>query len=253
MNRVRVWVTSALKKGIRKMGYDISRVSKEDMFHADMEPEFRDLYERCCETATGVEGMYALYTLIGYVCEARIPGAVVECGVYKGATSMMSAFTLLARNEVRDLYLYDTFQGMTRPSPKDRELRWGWDAHEQWAAKEQEDRNEWFYAPLDEVRGNMASTSYPQDRLRFVQGSVEETIPAVVPGEISLLRLDTDWYESTRHELEHLYPLVTPGGVVIIDDYGSWGGAKAAVDEYFEDKPVPVLKVDVTTRVVFKP
>ncbi len=100
----------------------------------------------------------------------------------------------------------------------------------------------------------MASTGYPEERLHFVKGKVEETIPGDLPGKIALLRLDTDWYESTRHELEHLWPLLVPGGVLIIDDYGHWAGARRAVDEFFADRvDAPLLnRVDYTARVGVK-
>ena len=78
-------------------------------------------------------------------------------------------------------------------------------------------------------------TGYPPERIHFVRGPVEETLPAGAPDEIALLRLDTDWYESTRHELEHLYPRLAAGGVLLVDDYGHWEGARKAVDEYFAD------------------
>jgi hypothetical protein len=91
----------------------------------------------------------------------------------------------------------------------------------------------WCYAGIDEVRRNMASTGYPTERVHLAKGPVETTIPDQAPsGAIALLRLDTDWYESTRHELTHLFPLLGEGGILIVDDYGHWEGARKAVDEY---------------------
>ena len=87
------------------------------------------------------------------------------------------------------------------------------------------------------------------ERIHFVEGKVEDTIPAHAPERIALLRLDTDWYESTRHELEHLYPRLSRGGVLIIDDYGHWQGARQAVDEYFGDAHAALLnRIDYTAR-----
>jgi hypothetical protein len=99
------------------------------------------------------------------------------------------------------------------------------------------------------------STGYPADRLHLVQGKVEDTLPGAAPARIALLRLDTDWYESTRHELVHLYPRLVPNGVLIIDDYGDWVGAKEAVDEYFAAQPFqPFLsRMDHTGRLAIKP
>jgi len=75
-----------------------------------------------------------------------------------------------------------------------------------------------------------------------------------MPGKIALLRLDTDWYESTAHELKHLYPLLVPGGVIIIDDYGHWEGARKAVDEYITAEKLPLLlnRIDYTGRIGIK-
>jgi predicted O-methyltransferase YrrM len=98
------------------------------------------------------------------------------------------------------------------------------------------------HSPLDQVRANLASTGLAPSRFTFVQGKVEDTIPATLPpGPISILRLDTDWYESTKHELLHLFPRLTPGGVLIVDDYGFWRGAREACDEYFQQHQIQIL------------
>jgi hypothetical protein len=112
----------------------------------------------------------------------------------------------------------------------------------------------WCEAGLADVRANLESTGYPMERIRFVEGKVEDTIPATLPERIALLRLDTDWYESTRHELRHLYPLLSRHGILVIDDYGHWQGARQAVDEYFaaQGRPVFLHRVDYTARLVVK-
>jgi hypothetical protein len=114
--------------------------------------------------------------------------------------------------------------------------------------------SDWCRSPLDEVRTNVGSTGYPKDLVHYVKGRVEETIPFQAPERISLLRLDTDWYESTRHELHHLFPRLVPGGVLIVDDYGYWKGCREAVDEYFASKRVAMLlhRIDRTCRVGVK-
>jgi elongation factor P hydroxylase len=93
------------------------------------------------------------------------------------------------------------------------------------------------------------------DRVHLVQGLVEETLPAQAPESIALLRLDTDWYKSTLHELEHLYPRLVRGGVLLIDDFGYWQGARQATEEYFaRHPPAPLLvAVDQTGRVGVRP
>jgi O-methyltransferase len=156
--------------------------------------------------------------------------------------------------EPRDIHLYDTFEGMTRPTEADGA------ALDEWTASRGEDGRAWpemFGAEVfDEngVRQTLLATGYPAERLHFVRGPVEQTIPERSPGPLALLRLDTDWYESTRHELEHLYPLLADGGVLIIDDYGHWDGARRAVDEYFAEQAEPLLlnRIDYTGRVAIK-
>jgi O-methyltransferase len=112
----------------------------------------------------------------------------------------------------------------------------------------------WACSPIDEVSRNLGATGYPMGRIVFVKGKVEDTIPAMAPAQIAVLRLDTDWYESTRHELEHLFPLLSIGGVLIIDDYGHWDGARKAVDEYFTSHRPPMLlaRTDYTGRIGMK-
>ena len=109
--------------------------------------------------------------------------------------------------------------------------------------------------PLEEVRHNLSNVGYPDDRIKLVKGLVEATLPNKAPSKIALLRLDTDWYESTRHELIHLYPRLAQRGVLIIDDYGHWEGAQKAVDEYIRDNNLPVLlnQIDYTGRIAIKP
>ena len=113
----------------------------------------------------------------------------------------------------------------------------------------------WCYAGLDEVRDNVLSTGYPEDKIHLVKGKVEDTIPGTLPGLLALLRLDTDWYESTKHELQFLYPLLHESGVLILDDYGYWDGARKAVDEYFEAFPNPPFlhRIDRSGRMIVNP
>jgi hypothetical protein len=100
----------------------------------------------------------------------------------------------------------------------------------------------------------MRDTGYDSEKVFFVKGKVEETLPAHAPDRISLLRLDTDWYESTYHELTHLYPRLTVGGVLIIDDYGHWAGARRAVDDFIGKNKLRLLlnRVDYTGRICVK-
>ena len=112
----------------------------------------------------------------------------------------------------------------------------------------------WAYSPIKEVKENMQKTGYPVDKLNYIIGKVEETLKNTRPDKIALLRLDTDWYESTKIELEMLYPLIVQDGVLIIDDYGHFSGAKKAVDEYFMtiNRPPLFNRIDYTGRLIIK-
>jgi len=155
----------------------------------------------------------------------------------------------------RDLFLFDTFEGMTKPSALDISYSNDSAPVEFARLKKTDDRAAWCDASLEDVRNNLLATGYNSERLHFVKGKVEETIPDSAPEKIALLRLDTDWYESTQHELLHLYPRLSPGGVLIIDDYGHWLGARKATDEYFSQNNIHILlnRIDYTGRIAVKP
>lgn len=216
------------------------------------DPEFEPMLASCREyTMTSPERMYAVYAAVKHVLAAGVPGDVVECGVWRGGCAMVAATTLLRHDDHdRSLYLYDTFRGMTRPTSAD-----GPAAQLKWRLLERGDHNSWCYASREEVTRNLARTGFPRARTRLVEGRVEETLPATRPRAIAVLRLDTDWYESTYHELVHLYPLLSPGGVLLLDDYGHWAGHRQAVDRYFEERGErPLLaRVDAGGRVAVKP
>ena len=110
-------------------------------------------------------------------------------------------------------------------------------------------------APLERVKEVVFGTRYPKERIHFVQGKVEDTVPGSAPDTISVLRLDTDWYASTKHELVQLFPRLSKAGVIIIDDYGHWRGSRQACDEYFGENRVPILlnRIDYTGRIALKP
>ncbi len=224
--------------------------------YPDIEPAFWSIYEKCRHaTMTSVERMYALYNAVLHTLRIGAPGDFVECGVWRGGSVMLMAETLAAAG-VRDrlIYLYDTFDGMPPPSERDKDVS-GVPAAAQLSAAPRVEESVWAYASLEVVADNLRKTAYPIENFRLVRGKVEDTLPRAAPERIALLRLDTDWYESTRCELEILYPRLHPGGVLIIDDYGHWRGSKEAVDEYFSTQAQPILlhRVDYTGRVGIKP
>ena len=169
---------------------------------------------------------------------------------------MFAAAKSLLRNNDSDrtLWLYDTFEGMSEPTSADVDLR-GLAAGELMRRDDPSDRfGVWCISRLDEVRQTLASSGYSMERVNFVEGPVEKTLLTQRPAKIALLRLDTDWYESTKCELEKLFPLLVEGGVLIIDDYGHWQGCREAVDEYFRNTGVRMhlARLDYTGRIGIK-
>ncbi len=190
-------------------------------------------------TMTSPEKLNALIYAVRYVVRHGIEGDVVECGVWRGGSMMAIAEALNAAGERRRLHLFDTYEGMTEPTEQD--LRYDGRPAAEMLAATGKDAPIWAAASLADVQEGMRATGYPEDLIHYHQGRVEETIPEHAPEKISILRLDTDWYESTKHELEHLYPRLTPGGVLLLDDYGWWLGARQAVEEFLAETGVPML------------
>jgi peptidoglycan/xylan/chitin deacetylase (PgdA/CDA1 family) len=205
-------------------------------------------------TMTTPPRIYALARAVEYVVARPVEGAIVECGVWRGGSMMAVALTLLRLGVTdRDLYLFDTFAGMTEPG--DEDVRVGGQRAADLLERSDRDSDVWAIAPLEDVREAVLGVGYPEDRVHFVQGRVEDTLPQHAPDRIALLRLDTDWYASTKHELEHLYPRLEHSGVVVVDDYGLWQGSRRAVDEYVRENDLTLLvnRIDHTARIALKP
>jgi len=208
-------------------------------------------------TMTSPERLWALIQAVRYIHVRPIEGDVVECGVWRGGSSMAAALALKSMGDTgRQLWLFDTYEGMTRPSPDDRSIDSGEPAIDKWMrTKTGDDSSDWCWASVEEVRSNLERTGHPRHQIRMIQGKVEETlrVPANIPERIAILRLDTDWYASTKTELETLFDRLMPGGVLILDDYGTWAGAKKAVDEFLSTQaPHFMSRIDVTGRVLIK-
>ena len=217
--------------------------------------------DRCLpHTITGADRLLATIDATEYVVRAGIPGALAECGVYRGGSVLAMLLTLQRLGATdRDVYLYDTFEGMPEPTEADTSP-YDEPALDHWKRARANGRLGWdhFFDPslftFDAVRDVILGSGYPAERIHFVVGLVEETIPAQAPERLAVLRLDTDWYESTRHELEHLYPRLVDGGVLIVDDYGHWDGSRRAVDEHFATAATPIhlVRTDYSGRVGIK-
>ena len=255
-------IKSTIKNILRTTGYDIVRANRKEK--TDLHNHLKDLDEDDWEiirfikpyTRTSPERIAALKEAVEYIVANQIVGDIVECGVWRGGNVMAVAKMLAEAGETdRSMFLYDTYEGMSDPSDKDVAAQSGETAEALLQNEDKyEDRSVWCYASLEDVKENMNKTDYPMERFKFIQGKVEDTIPQHIPEKISLLRLDTDWYESTKHELIHLFPRLVIGGVLIIDDYGHWEGAKLATDEYIKENDVQILlnRIDYTGRIGVK-
>lgn len=236
----------------------VARQARQRLFGADLPADFSDADAALVRavrpyTMTSPERVVALSRAVEYIADRNVPGAIVECGVWRGGSMLAVARTLLSRGVTdRELYLFDTFDGMASPTEEDVAIT-GESAASALEASPDDDGVR-ARASLELVRSVLFSSGYRQDRFHLVQGMVEQTIPESAPQTIALLRLDTDWYASTRHELLHLYPRLVRGGVLIIDDYGHWQGARKAVDDYFEETGEPPLlnRIDYTGRIAVK-
>jgi len=188
-------------------------------------------------TLTSPARMAATMRSLKYVVKNEIPGAFVECGVWKGGQVIAGAEQLKILKEEREIFLFDTFAGMTEPSEVDIDLRKN-SASSQLEGTSPQADNLWAAVSLNEVEENLKKVNYPRGLVRFIVGDVRKTltIKSNLPNSIAVLRLDTDWFDSTQAELEYLYPLLSIGGVLLIDDYGHWNGAKLAAEKYFEDR-----------------
>jgi hypothetical protein len=206
-------------------------------------------------TMTSPEKLNALIHSVRHVVRHRIPGAIVECGIWRGGSMLAAARTLTEVGDTsRELHLYDTFEGMSEPSEQDRRHDGRSAAEMPAASPRSAGVRAYASASLEDVQETMRQTDCPADRIHYHRGKVGDTVPGNVPDRISILRLDTDWYESTRHELKHLWPRPVPGGVLLLDDYGWWEGAKRAVDEWLEGAGVPLLLLRMDEgRVAVKP
>ena len=239
------WLHSLLGR----WGYQLVMIGTE---FQDIPDYYRDIYKKVRPfTMTSETSVYTLVNCLEYLSKYQIPGSVVECGVWRGGMIMAAMLAAkAAKDERREFFLYDTFEGMVKPGEHDGEK-----ANTLYGNYERTDgSSNWCRSTLDEVKSNVASCAYPSDKAHFVKGKVEETIPGTLPRQIALLRLDTDWYESTLHEFEHLFPLVAPGGVVIIDDYGAWAGSRKATDEYLQKMGLRcfLFRVDTSSRLFIK-
>lgn len=253
---LRAFFSRFIRPVLRKIGLDIIPYPPKNAQLEDSDESTRKIWEFVSPyTMTSPERVLTLIDAVRYVHDNNIPGDMVECGVWRGGSSMAMAMTLKSLGSTdRHLYLYDTFEGMSEPTDADVSFRGLTAAEELKSNAEEDEFSEWCLGTIEEVTENLVKTGYPDDKITYVKGKIEETVPGTIPNRIALLRLDTDWFESTKHEMEHLFPLLSTDGILILDDYGYWQGARKAVDEYIAEHNVRILlnRIDFTGRIAVK-
>lgn len=238
-------LTKFIKYIFKLIGFEISRVKTQQVLsfvksNSDIK-NFEKWYEICSQESLNVsrERFLALYQSILYISKNNIHGDFVECGVFRGGSSMLMSYCLNYDQKLhkKRLWMYDTFEGMTKPSRYDVNiLSQKANSFLNYKKKIKNKKDIWAYSPLDTVKKNIEKTKLKKSQYCFVKGAVEQTLKINKPDKISLLRLDTDFYSSTKSELEHLYERVSSNGIILIDDYGHWKGCKKAVDNFFKYK-----------------
>ena len=198
--------------------------------------------------------LWSIVQIIKYLNEKNIDGDFVECGVWKGGNLILMKMYVDKFNLNKTIFGFDTFEGMTKPG--DYDISFSNKNSIKIFKKFQtgENSSDWCNASKEEVLSNIKKELFNNEGIYLVEGRVEETLlnEKNLPKKISLLRLDTDFYQSTKIELEILFPRLVKGGVLIIDDYGYWKGSKKAVDEYFESKNLPLHYIDQAARFYIK-
>lgn len=245
-----------LKKALRPFGLTIERIHEDPSFQI---PEIHDSQAEVISVGgrysmTTLERQWALLQAIEHTYQEGIEGDIIECGVWRGGNLIIAALLKERLGLSAQIWGYDTFEGMSAPTEIDRRLHHDELAADTFGRKRRGHFSDWCYSGIDEVRANI-SAHVPNADIRLIKGKVEDTLVREenVPERISVLRLDTDWYESTKIELEVLYPRLVPGGVLIIDDFGDWSGAKLAVEEYFAGRHIWLHRVDRGCRLAIKP
>jgi O-methyltransferase len=249
-----------IKKFIQKtfalVGLKIVRIGNDTVFPSEFSKEDKKIFNFVRSNELSIVSDERLFdTLMAclHVVTRNVEGDFVECGVYRGGNAILAADVFRRSATKRSVWLYDTFVGMTAPTSLDVNYE-GVSAEAKFFEKQKADHNDWCYATVEEVKKNFQKASLLDPNVKFIKGDVFNTLSehSLVPEKISVLRLDTDWYESTKLELEVLYPRLSKGGIIIIDDYGSWGGARKAVDEYFSVYPRPFFKYTDFSRLGVK-
>lgn len=205
--------------------------------------EFATLYRAIRPyTMSGNARLRGLYRAVHGALDRDVPGDIVECGTARGGSAALMGLVLRQRDAARRLWVFDTFEGLPQPTAEDPD----YDLATLYAGS---------------CRGSLEEVTALFERLRIrdrsvlVKGLFQDTLPRSAVDPIAILHLDGDWYESVKVCLDALYDRVSSGGVIQIDDYGHWEGARRAVDGFMQDRGLrtELIELDYTGRQLVKP
>jgi hypothetical protein len=205
--------------------------------------EFSRLYRKIhAHTMCSNARLRSLYRSVRYVVEHNVPGDLVECGCARGGSAALMALTLAQQKAKRNLWLFDTFEGLPAPTVGDPD----YEIAELFTGS--------CVGSIEEVR-SLFQRLDAEENVHFVKGLFQNTLPTAGIDRIALLHIDGDWYESVKVCLENLYDKVAAGGIIQFDDYGYWQGARKAVEEFFARREIKLdlRRLDYSGRLLIKP
>lgn len=174
-------------------------------------------------TMVGMRRLDNIQSCVEEILESRVPGDLIETGVWRGGVTIFMRAILAAYGvEDRTVWVADSFRGLPPPDPSRYPADSG-DRHHEVTA---------LSIPCDEVRENFSKYGLLDSRVRFLEGWFRDTLPAAPISRLALMRLDGDMYESTMDALVNLYPKLSPGGYVIVDDFNAVEACRRAVGDY---------------------
>lgn len=241
-------IKKLINKFFSKFGLVITKTKPSIV---EITQEEKDLIDLCKNFSMTTDiRMWALLNSLKKILSENIEGEIVECGIWKGGNIILIKKFMERYNLKKKIYCYDTFEGMYETSKEDRELSTNIDAKE----IINDDHKYVCESSFQQTENNIKKNVNNMNDIFFIKGKVEDTLKVNknIPEKISICRLDTDYYSSTKIELEKLYSRISKGGVLIVDDYGHWSGSKKAVDEFFKDKFIMKHYVDYACRLIIK-
>ena len=253
-------LSQTIKKIFNIFNYKIEHVNSWYLRQENYVPEISDEELKIIKkiqpyTMCKMANHWAIIQSLKHIKKNNIEGDLVECGVFRGGNIILFKKIIDLIGIQKKIFAYDTFEGMSKPGEFDKDLK-DINASDTYN-KYKSSKVPWCFSEINEVKNNILKFNIEiANNFKFVKGKVEDTLKneSNLPKKISLLRLDTDFYESTKIELNVLFPRLQPGGILIIDDYGHWKGSKKAVDEYFyNDKKFNWFhRIDYASRLLIK-